>query len=146
MLLVSEYVPSKLLPNINPSGNIENNFVEINLRSKSGLFQVLIPNVGHIKDRTVNLNKNLDFYSCKYENVFVLVDWNAEITNNYLEKFCASYNLKNLIKQFPCSKNPDWPHFDKPPEKFPFVKCLWDRFVWLPYIDINGFKNLSREA
>ena len=42
MLLVREHIPSKLLPNINPSGNIENNFVEINLRSKSGLFQVLI--------------------------------------------------------------------------------------------------------
>ena len=31
MLLVREDVPSKLLPNVNPSGNIENIFVENNL-------------------------------------------------------------------------------------------------------------------
>ena len=30
---------------------------------------------------------------------------NAETTNCYLEEFCASYNLKNLIKQPTCSKN-----------------------------------------
>ena len=27
------------------------------------------------------------------------------MTNNYLEEFCASYNLKNLIKQPTCFKN-----------------------------------------
>ena len=32
MLFVRENIPSKLLPNIDPSGNIENIFVEINLR------------------------------------------------------------------------------------------------------------------
>ena len=32
MLFVREDIPSKLLPNIDPSGNIENIFVEINLR------------------------------------------------------------------------------------------------------------------
>ena len=26
-------------------------------------------------------------------------DFNAEVTNSYLEEFCASYNLKNLMKQ-----------------------------------------------
>ena len=31
------------------------------------------------------------------------------MTNNYLEEFCASYNLKNLIKQPTCFKNPDNP-------------------------------------
>ena len=27
------------------------------------------------------------------------------MTNNYLEEFCVSYNLKNLIKEHRCSKN-----------------------------------------
>ena len=31
------------------------------------------------------------------------------MTNNYLEEFWASYNLKNLIKQPTCFKNPDNP-------------------------------------
>ena len=37
MLFVREDIPSKLLTNINPSGNIENIFFEINLRSKKWL-------------------------------------------------------------------------------------------------------------
>ena len=31
------------------------------------------------------------------------------MTNNYLEEFCASYNLKNLIKEPTCFKNIDNP-------------------------------------
>ena len=71
MLFVREDIPSKLLPNINPSSNIENIFVEINLRSKKWLISGSYnPNVGHIQNHTVNLSKNLDFYSSKYENFF----------------------------------------------------------------------------
>ena len=57
----------------------------------------------------VSLSKNLDFYSSKYEHFIVIGDFNEEMTNNYLEEFCASYNLKNLIKQPTCFKNPDNP-------------------------------------
>ena len=45
------------------------------------------------------------FYSSKYENFIVIGDFNAEMTNSYLEEFCASYNLKNLIKNPTCFKN-----------------------------------------
>ena len=47
----------------------------------------------------VNLSENFDFYSSKCENFVVIGDFNAEMT------IYASYNLKNLIKQPPCSKN-----------------------------------------
>ena len=110
MLFVREDIPSKPLPNINPSCNIENIFVEINLRSKKWLILGSYnPNVSHIQNHTVNLSKNLDFYSSKYENFIVLGDFNAEMTNNYLEEFCASYNPKNLIKEPICFKNIDNP-------------------------------------
>ena len=93
---------------MDPSGNIEHIFVEINLRSKKWLISGSYnPNVSHIQNHTVNLSKNLDFYSSKYENFIVIGDFNAEMTNNYLEEFCASYNLTNLIKQPTCFKNPD---------------------------------------
>ena len=110
MLFVREDIPSKLLPNTNPSDNIENIFVEINLRSKKWLISgSYIPNVGLIQSYTVNLSKNLDFYSSKYESFIVISDFNAEMTNNYFEEFCVSYNLENLIKQPTCFKNPDNP-------------------------------------
>ena len=67
------------------------------------------PNVDLIQNHTVNLSKNLDVYSSNYENVIVKGDFNAEMTNNYWEEFCASYNFKNLIKQPTCFKNPDNP-------------------------------------
>ena len=90
MLFVRKDIPSKLLPNIDPSGNIDNIFVEINLRSMkwltSGSYN---PNVGLIQNHTANLSKNLDFYSSKYENFIVISDFNAEMTNNYLEEFCT---------------------------------------------------------
>ena len=54
MLFIREDTPSKLLPNVNPSGNIENVFVEINLRSKKWPYN---PNVGLIQNHTVNLSK-----------------------------------------------------------------------------------------
>ena len=91
MLFVREDIPSKLLPNIDPSGNIENIVVEINLRSKKWLISGSYnPNVGLIQNHTVNLSKNLDFYSSKYENFLVMGDFDAEMTSNYLEEFCAS--------------------------------------------------------
>ena len=110
MLFVREDIPSKLLPNIDRSGNIENILVNINLRSKEWLISGSYnPNVGLIQNHPTNLSKNLDFYSSKYENFIVIGDFNAEMTNNYLEEFCASYNLKNLIKEPTCFKNIDNP-------------------------------------
>ena len=73
MLFVREGIPYKLLPNINPSENIQNIFVEINLRSKkwliSGSYNSI---VGLIQNHTVKLSKNIDFYSSKYENFIVI--------------------------------------------------------------------------
>ena len=63
MFFVREDIPSKLLPNVNHSGNIENIFVEISWRW--GHYN---PNVGVIENHTVILSKNLDFYSSKYKN------------------------------------------------------------------------------
>ena len=108
MIFVREDIPSKLFPNINLSGNIEYIFNKINLRSKKGIISGCHnPNVGVILNHTVNLSKNLDFYSSKCENLIVTGDFNPEMTDNYFEEFSASYNLKNLIKQSTCFKNAD---------------------------------------
>ena len=81
MLLVRENIPSKLLPDINPSGKIKNIFDEINLRSKNYLILGFYnPNVGHIQHHRVSLSKNLDFYSSKYESFIIIDDFNAEMT------------------------------------------------------------------
>ena len=69
---------------MDPSGNIEHIFVEINLRSKKWLISGSYnPNVGLIQNYTVNLSKNLDFHSSKYGNFIVTGDFSAEMTNYF---------------------------------------------------------------
>ena len=62
MLFIRENMPSKLLPNVNPSGNIKNIFVENQFNIKkwriSGSYN---PNVGLNQNHTVNSSKNLGF-------------------------------------------------------------------------------------
>ena len=50
------------------------------------------------------IGRGIDFYSSKYDNFIVLGDLNAEISNLFLEQFCALYNLKSLIKEATCFK------------------------------------------
>ena len=54
----------------------------------------------------VQLSKNFDLYSSKYENFIALGDFDAEMTNAYMEEFCPVNNLMNLIKDPTCFKNP----------------------------------------
>ena len=73
MLFVREDIPYKLLHNKDQSDNVENVFVEINLRSKKQLISGSYnSNVGPIQNHTVNLSTNLDFYSSKYEMFIVI--------------------------------------------------------------------------
>ena len=51
-----------------------------------------------------NISRGLDFYSSKYDNFIVLGDFNAETSNTIISEFCATYNLKNLIKEPTCFK------------------------------------------
>ena len=56
ILFVREDISSKLLPNINPSGNVENISVEINLRSKKWLISGSYnPNVDLVQNHTVKI-------------------------------------------------------------------------------------------
>ena len=53
--------------------------------------------------------RGIDFYSSKYDNFVVLGDFNTEISNSFMEQFCASYNLKSLIKERTCFTSDDNP-------------------------------------
>ena len=45
----------------------------------------------------------------KYDNVFLMGDFNADKNNTSLKDFCQLYNLKHLIKVPTCYKNPENP-------------------------------------
>ena len=41
-----------------------------------------------------------------WENFILLGDFNSEISENALKEFCDKYNLKNLVTETTCFKNP----------------------------------------
>ena len=76
---------------MNSSGNIENIFLQVNLRPMKWLISGSYnTNINLIQNHTLNSSKNFDFYLSKYENFIAIDNFRNEFTNNYLEEFCAS--------------------------------------------------------
>ena len=46
---------------------------------------------------------------CKLENIILLGDFNSEVSESAMEIFCETYNLKNLVAEPTCFKNPSNP-------------------------------------
>ena len=51
--------------------------------------------------------KGLDNYIGNYDNILLLGGFNSEFSEPCLNDFCDIYNLKNLVKEPTCYKNPD---------------------------------------
>ena len=108
ILYVREDTPSNLIafeekPN-------ESFFIEINLQNKKMLINCSYnPHKSEIKKHLTALRHSLDSHSSKYDKVLILGDFNVGIEEANMQSFCESYNVKNLIKQSTCYKNPDKP-------------------------------------
>lgn len=53
-----------------------------------------------------HLSRVTDFYSRNYERIIIMGDFNLEPTDEPIDTFCSSYNLKNLVKGKTCFKGP----------------------------------------
>ena len=73
LLSVREDIPCKILYECTSEKPIENVFVEITLRSRKCFLPC----------------REIYFYSSKYDNFVVLGDLNIDISNTFLEQFCA---------------------------------------------------------
>ena len=110
LLYVREDTPCKILKEYTPEKPIENLFVEINLRSRKWLLSCSHnPKTNLIADHLHCIGRGIDFYSSSYDNFVVLGHLNTEISDSFLEQFCASYNLKSLIKEPTCFRSVDNP-------------------------------------
>ena len=95
----TEYTPKK---------PIENFFVKINLRSRKRLLLCSYnPKTSLIADHIHCNGREIDFYSSKINNFVIPGDLNTEVSDSFMEQFCASYNLKSLIKEPTCLKSVD---------------------------------------
>ena len=73
------------------------------------LFSFNNPNKNNIQFHLENLSKGLALYSSNYENLIILGDFNLSIGNNYMAGFCDTYDLRSLITEPACYKNPENP-------------------------------------
>ena len=74
--------------------------IELNLRKKKWLiFCIYNPHNRFIKHRPKELGKAIEFYSKTYENIIIMGDFNAEISESNLASFCTFYNFKSLINE-----------------------------------------------
>ena len=127
MLYVRADIPSKLLSTeLLP---MERFYVEISLQKKKWLLCCSCnSNKNTIKSHIEILHKGLALYLSKYENFIVLGDFNVGIDNSDITVFCDTYDLKCLIKEPTCYKNPEnSPCIDlilkKQSEMFPKLSC-----------------------
>ncbi|XP_057310198.1 uncharacterized protein LOC130648176 [Hydractinia symbiolongicarpus] len=67
------------------------------------------PKTNLIAQNLNHISKNIDSFSCKYENYVILGDFNAEISNLHVNEFLTTYKLNSLIKEPTCFKSIDNP-------------------------------------
>ena len=90
-------IPFRLLKARNCPSNTEALFIEINLRQKK--WQTCCgynPKKCLINKCTHDIGKVLDSFIGNYDNLFIVGDLNAEITESSMHDFCNSYNLHSL--------------------------------------------------
>ena len=107
LLYIRDDIPSRLLSNSNKTESI---FTEINFRKKKWLICASYnPHKSNISNHLHHLGKGLDNYIGNYDNILLLGDFNSEFSEPCLNDFCDIYNLKNLVKEPTCYKNPGNP-------------------------------------
>ena len=109
LLFIREDILTKII-SIIPLKDFEGIFVELNFRKKKVLLCCSYnPHKNLISNHLNILGKILDTQMKIYDNFLIVGDFNSEMTESAMEKFCGTYHLHNLIKDPTCFKNPDKP-------------------------------------
>ena len=107
ILFIREDIPCRELKKHIIPGNIEGQYLEIHLGSNKWLlFTGYNPHRETISHFLKNVGNPLDKYLSTYDNLLLIGDFNSEINDSEMTSFCETYNLKNLIKEPTCYKNP----------------------------------------
>ena len=110
LLYVRDDISSRLLNDYKIKDSLELFFVEVNIRKKKWLLSCSYnPHKIDISNHRHHLNKGLDVYLKRYDNIQIMGDLNSEVSENYLNGFCGVNSLKTLNRGPPCFKNPNNP-------------------------------------
>ena len=82
-------------------------FIELNLRRKKWHLCCSCNPNSQISYRIKETGKDLDVLTWKYGNIILVSDFNAEPADTIVSDFCEIYNLKNIIREKTCFKNPN---------------------------------------
>ena len=108
MLIVKDNLLTSRLDKYCFPGEIEIFCIELNLRKKKWpIFCCYNPHKHLLKHHLFQIESAINFDSNTYENLIILGDFNAEISDLNMESFCTINNLKCIIKESTCYKNPD---------------------------------------
>ena len=85
--------------------------IELNLRKNKWLiFSYYNPNRHLLKHHLLQIESAINYYCKTYENLIILGDFNAKISDFNMKSFCTiNAHLKCIIKELTCYKNPDNP-------------------------------------
>ena len=109
LLFIREDIPFKIIKT-DCDADLEGIFVEINLRKKKWLLCCSYnPHKSSIANHRKNICKTLGKLKSTYDNLVLLGDFNAEHEEESISEFLNLCNLKNLVKQSTCFKNPNKP-------------------------------------
>ena len=110
LLYIREDIPCRCIKQTTLNNSIEGFFVGLNLRSKKWLLGC---SYNHHKENIAshlsNASTALDKLCRDYENIILLGDFHVEVKEKNISDFMITYNLKSLVKQKTCFKNPDNP-------------------------------------
>ena len=110
LLFVRDDISLRLLTEYKTPTNVECIFIGISIRKKNLLLCCSYnPHRSNISIHMHHLSKGLDIYMNKYDNILFLGDFNSETSENYLNDFCNAYNLRKMVKEETCFKNPENP-------------------------------------
>ncbi len=110
LLYIREDIPFKLLSSVTLPDNVECFFVEIKFRKIKWLLgNFYNPSKSQISYQLSFVSKSLDLYTQFYDNILILGDFNSEMSEDSMINFSQIYNLKNLVKDATCYKNPSNP-------------------------------------
>ena len=109
LLFIKEHIPCRRLK-VDLPPEVEAIVVEINLKKRKWLLiGSYCPHKNMINNHLDNIGKHLNKLYVKYENIILMGDLNSEITEEYMQMFCGTYNLESLVKDPTCFKNIDNP-------------------------------------
>ena len=109
LLYVRDHIPCRRLV-IDFIPKIEAIVIEINFRKKKWILIGLYnPQKDMLRSHLDSISRKLNELCLKYENFILIGDFNSEMTEESMQIFCDTYNLKSLVKEPTCFKNVEKP-------------------------------------